>query len=135
MQLKGAQSSDYLAQLLRRGSLFIQHSVTAQNGDTEGLGVAILEAMASALPVVFTRHSGIPEAVEESVTGLLVEERDLKAMASAMSELLENPDRAVAMGVAGRKRVLAHFTQKQARDRLRAVMGFPPIEDGQACAA
>ena len=132
VQLHGAQSSDYVAQLLREGALFVQHSVTAQDGDTEGLPVAILEAMASALPVVSTRHSGIPEAVEDGVTGLLVEERDFEAMASAMSGLLENPDRAAAMGVAGRKRVLAHFTQAQARDRLRAIMGFPPIEDAQA---
>jgi colanic acid/amylovoran biosynthesis glycosyltransferase len=126
VQLRGAQSSGYVAQLLRGGALFVQHSITAQNGDTEGLPVAILEAMASALPVVSTRHSGIPEAVEEGVTGLLVNERDIKAMASAISDLLENPNRAAAMGVAGRKRVLAHFTQEQARDRLRAIMGFIP---------
>ena len=135
VQLHGVQSSDYVAQLFREATLFVQHSLTALNGDAEGLPVAILEAMASALPVVSTRHSGIPEAVQDGIIGLLVEERDVEAMASAMCELLENPDRAVAMGVAGRKRVLAHFTQKQARDRLRAVMGFPPIEDGQACAA
>ena len=87
--------------------------------------------MASALPVVSTRHGGIPEAVEDGVTGLLIQEHDFEAMVSAMCDLLENPDLAAAMGVAGRKRVLAHFTQEQARDRLRAIMGLPPIKDLQ----
>ena len=63
----------------------MQHSITASNGDTEGLPVGILEAMATALPVISTRHSGIPEAVEDGITGFLVEEHDVRGMAERMA--------------------------------------------------
>jgi glycosyltransferase involved in cell wall biosynthesis len=109
---------------MREASLFVQHSVTA-NGETEGLPVAILEAMASALPVVSTRHSGIPEAVLDNVTGYLVDEHDVDGMGVAMTKLFDHPKRAACMGVAGRERVLANFTQEMARDRLRALMRLP----------
>lgn len=122
VRLYGAQDHETVVRLMREAAIFVQHSVTAANGDTEGMPIAILEAMASALPVVSTRHSGIPEAVEHNVTGLLVEERDIDGMAAAMAELLDDPTRAAAMGVAGRARVLAHFTEDQTTERLRAIM-------------
>lgn len=125
--LRGAQNSTFVARLMMKASVFVQHSVTAPNGDCEGMPVAILEAMASELPVVSTRHSGIPEAVQDGVTGLLVEEHDVEGMAMAMEGLLTDPIRAEAMGKAGRRRVVEKFTQEQSRDRLRAIMGFPPI--------
>jgi glycosyltransferase involved in cell wall biosynthesis len=100
---------------------------SAADGDTEGLPVAILEAMASALPVVSTRHSGIPEAVLDGVTGHLVDEGDVDGMGAVMTTLFDHPERAASMGAAGRERVLAHFTHEKARNRLRAFMGFPPL--------
>jgi glycosyltransferase involved in cell wall biosynthesis len=135
IKMHGVQSRKFIAHLMREGLLFVQHSLTAANGDMEGLPVAILEAMASGLPVISTRHAGIPEAVTDSVTGLLVEERDVDAMAHAMSELLDSPDRAATMGAAGRERVLTYFTREMARDRLRAIMGFPPLSDSKGLAA
>jgi colanic acid/amylovoran biosynthesis glycosyltransferase len=123
VRLHGARPPHEVARYLRESSIFLQHSVTAENGDCEGMPVAILEAMASALPVVSTRHSGIPEAVQHGVTGLLSEERDVDGMAAAIGQLLVEPDRAEAMGLAGRRRVLDQFTQQQACDRLRAIMG------------
>jgi glycosyltransferase involved in cell wall biosynthesis len=122
--LLGVQSPDQVANAMRKASLFVQHSVTSEDGDTEGLPVAILEAMASALPVIATRHSGIPEAVIEGETGILVDEHDVSGMANAIISLLENPGRAKAFGEAGRRRVLSHFTHEQTRDRLRAIMGL-----------
>ena len=132
VRMHGVQSSDFVAGLMQEACLFVQHSVTARNGDAEGLPVAILEAMACALPVVSTRHSGIPEAVEDGMTGLLVDEHDVEGMAAAMAELLDNPDRAAAMGAAGRQRVLQHFTLDHTRDRLRAIMGFPSLVGAEA---
>jgi colanic acid/amylovoran biosynthesis glycosyltransferase len=127
VRLLGIRGSDSVAKLMSQASLFVQHSVIAENGDMEGFPVAILEAMGSALPVVSTRHSGIPEAVEECVTGLLVDEHDVEGMAGAMSTLLHDTERAAKMGLAGRKRLLAHYTHVQARDRLRAIMGFAAL--------
>jgi glycosyltransferase involved in cell wall biosynthesis len=132
VRMHGVQNSEFVARLMREASLFVQHSVTAADGDSEGLPVAILEAMASALPVIATRHSGIPEAVEHGVSGLLVDEGDVDTMAAAMAQLLDDRARAAAMGAAGRARVLAHFTLEQSRDRLRALMGLPPLSSSLA---
>lgn len=123
--LHGAQGPDVIAQLLQEATVFMQPSVIASNGDAEGLPVSILEAMASALPVVATRHSGIPYAVVDNLTGRLVEEHDVNAMATAMAELLDDPDRAATLGAAGRERVLAYFTQEKTCDRLRCIIGLP----------
>nr|MBA3326647.1 glycosyltransferase [Paracoccaceae bacterium] len=122
VSMHGTLDYEEYVRLMRRASLFVQHSVTAPNGDTEGFPVSIMEAMSTGLPVVSTRHSGIPEGVEEGVTGLLVAEGDTEAMAAAMTELLADPPRAARMGAAGRSRVLSHFTQQESLSRLRAIL-------------
>ena len=127
VQMHGVRGHDYVLGLMQQASMFVQHSVTASDGDSEGLPNAILEAMSVALPVVSTRHSGIPEAVTDGITGLLVEEHDVEGMAQAMMELLANPARATSMGNAGRKRICQEFTLEKSRDRLRAIMGLPPL--------
>lgn len=85
VRVHGAVSTEVKLRLLQECGVFVQHSVTdPETGDEEGLPAAIQEAMAHAMPVVSTRHAGIPEAVQESVTGLLVDEGDVKGMAAAM---------------------------------------------------
>jgi glycosyltransferase involved in cell wall biosynthesis len=84
--------------------LFVMSSVT------EGLGSAILEAMACRRAVVGTRAGGIPEAVVDGETGLLVSPRDDHALAGAMATLLKDPVRRARMGAAGRARVEAVFS-------------------------
>jgi colanic acid/amylovoran biosynthesis glycosyltransferase len=125
--LHGVQPRENVARLMEKASVFVQHSVTAPNGDAEGLPVAILEAMTSALPVVATRHSGIPEVVVHGATGLLVDENDVDGMAVAMSQLLSDPEMAEKMGRSSRERILRHFTLQQSLDRLRAVMCLSQI--------
>jgi len=106
---------------------FVQHSLRAADGDSEGTPVSILEAQASGLPVVATRHAGIPEVVLDGETGLLVAERDVDAMAAAMLRLLREPAYAGTMGAAGRRRVQELFTAERSlgllADILRRVMG------------
>jgi glycosyltransferase involved in cell wall biosynthesis len=114
---------------MHRASVFVQHSVTASNGDTEGFPIVIVEAMASALPVVSTRHSGIPEGVEDGVTGFLVAEGDVEGMGARLARLLADPSRAAEMGAAGHARFLANFTQATSLARVRAVLGLPPVHD------
>jgi glycosyltransferase involved in cell wall biosynthesis len=77
---------------------------------TEGLGSAILEAMACGKPVVGTRTGGIPEAVVDGTTGLLVPPRDDAALASAIRRLLADRDRREQYGRAGRARAEASFS-------------------------
>ena len=124
VRLLGARPSEKVAENMREASLFVQHSVTGADGNTEGLPVAILEAMASALPVVATKHNGIPEIVVEGETGLLVDEHDVPGMTRAIASLLVQPEIAFAMGQAARKRVLTHFDQKRTADRLRSILGL-----------
>ena len=76
----------------------------------EGLGTSLLDAMAFARPIVATTAGGIPEAVEDGQTGLLVPPRDPRALAEALAALLTDKARARALGAAGRQRFLARFS-------------------------
>lgn len=124
VRFHGAVPHETVVALMRNALVFVQHSVEASDGDCEGLPVAILEAMGHELPVVSTQHSGIPEAVADGETGLLVEEHDVEGMAAAMLALLDDLERAEAMGRAGRARVEAHFTHAHTAARLREIMGL-----------
>ncbi len=85
----------------------------------EGLPMALIEAMASGLPVVATEVSGSREVMLPNETGLLVPPGDVTLLAQALDFILSNPDRARAMGAAGRQRVEAGFSaQTQAREYL-----------------
>jgi starch synthase len=75
----------------------------------EPLGIVNLEAMACGTPVVGSRTGGIPEVVADGETGLLVPPGDDEQLAAALNALLADPDRARAMGQAGRKRAVAEF--------------------------
>lgn len=86
----GGISKETQKKLLSESSIFVQHSVTAKNGDKEGTPVAILEASAAGLPVVSTYHAGIPDTVIHEKTGFLVEEHYWKSMGEYMFQLLTN---------------------------------------------
>ncbi|WP_037336242.1 glycosyltransferase [Salinisphaera hydrothermalis] len=76
----------------------------------EGIALTVLEAMASALPVVATAVGGNPELVADGETGLLVPARRPEALADALARVVADPERARTMGEAGRRRVQAHFS-------------------------
>jgi colanic acid/amylovoran biosynthesis glycosyltransferase len=98
---------------------FVQHSVVADSGDSEGTPVAVLEASAAALPVIATWHAGIPDVIINNETGILVNECDIFSMATAMIKLIENKDLATKMGLAGRERIKNHFTMDKYINTLR----------------
>jgi glycosyltransferase involved in cell wall biosynthesis len=102
---------------------FVQHSLTADSGDAEGTPVAIIEAGAAGLPVVATRHGGIVDVVIEGVTGLLVDEGDVAAMAAAMLALARDPALAGLMGAAAAGHIRASFAQPAQLARLWAIIG------------
>ena len=85
-------------------------SVFCLSSRLEGLGTSLLDAMAFGLPVVATAAGGIPEAVEDGVTGRLVPPRDPAALADALAEALGNEERRRAWGAAGRRRFCERFT-------------------------
>jgi len=114
----GVLSSNQIAQLLRKMRCFVQHSVTALDGDMEGTPNTILEASASGLPVVSTRHAGIKEAVIDGKTGLLCAEYDTEAMAKNMIAIAKSKELAEKLGSAGRKHILLNYNMK---DRIKTL--------------
>jgi glycosyltransferase involved in cell wall biosynthesis len=96
-------------------------SVFCLSSHMEGLGTSLLDAMAFARPVVATRAGGIPDAVEDGVTGRLVPPRDPAALAGALLELLADPARRQAMGRAGRRRFEERFTADRMVEATLAV--------------
>jgi glycosyltransferase involved in cell wall biosynthesis len=117
VRLHGIAPEAVKQQLLGECGVFVQHSMTdPETGDEEGLPAAIQEAMAAGMAVVSTRHAGIPEAVIEGETGLLVDEGDVQAMAEAFVLI---GDRAGAMGRAGHAEAHAKHAWACERGRLR----------------
>ena len=110
VRFEGARSQRDVAACMRSVRAFVQHSQVAPDGDTEGSPVAVMEAQLSGLPVIATRHAGIPEVMLDGITGLLVDEGDVEAMAAAMVRLIQDPELAQSFGEAGRCRVQQHFT-------------------------
>jgi glycosyltransferase involved in cell wall biosynthesis len=90
-------------------TLFVLPCIMAKDGDRDGIPNVLLEAMAMQVPVVSTQLSGIPEVIEDGLTGLLVPSEDKDALAQAMARLLENPDLRAELGREGRKRVEERF--------------------------
>lgn len=77
----GALSHEEIRNEMNKANFLIQHSITANNGDSEGLPNTIIEAIALKIPVISTMHTGIPEIVKHEKNGLLCEERDVESMA------------------------------------------------------
>lgn len=107
--LTGVLKPEEIRELMKRMRTFVQHSVTAANGDKEGTPVTVLEASSSGLPVVSTRHSGIKEAVIDGQTGFLVDEYDITGMAERMITLADSAELAVQMGKAARNHMIANY--------------------------
>lgn len=91
---------------------FVQHSLTAENGDMEGTPVSVLEASAAGIPVISTKHAGISDVIIDEVTGLLIEEHDVEGMAKNMIRVIEDVEFAKKMGENGKQRILKNFTME-----------------------
>jgi glycosyltransferase involved in cell wall biosynthesis len=101
---------------------FVQHSIRAESGDCEGTPVAILEASGSGLPVISTKHAGIPDVIMNGETGILVEEHDVEGMAAAMKKLLTDKSIAREMGIAGKKNIKNNFSMKRHIEALTRII-------------
>lgn len=109
----GVLTPNEIAQEMSNSFCFIQHSKQASNGDKEGTPVAILEAMAAALPVVSTRHAGIVDVVSDSANGFLVEEGDIEEMAMRIVELFSDKAIAKQLGLMGRGVIQNNFRHNE----------------------
>jgi colanic acid/amylovoran biosynthesis glycosyltransferase len=132
--LLGARTQEEVRHELRSSHLFLAPSVTSADGDKEGIPVAIMEAMATGLPVVSTVHSGIPELVQDGVTGWLAPERDVGALAGKIALLLNRPETWRGLVTAARGRIETDFNSAVQHARLAEFFGrvaFPAGPPGR----
>jgi colanic acid/amylovoran biosynthesis glycosyltransferase len=122
VEFLGARSQEEVAALMRRARAFVQHSMTAPDGDSEGTPVSIIEAQMSGLPVISTRHAGIPEVVLQGETGFLVDEGDVQGMGRMMGMLAKEPGLAARLGEQARNRALARYTLGGHLERLADIL-------------
>jgi colanic acid/amylovoran biosynthesis glycosyltransferase len=118
VRFAGFLSRAQLREELFRSHVFLQPSELGRDGNQEGVPNAMLEAMASGLPVFATRHGGIPEAIEERVSGVLIDERDHGALAKALLDWTERPEALHGLAEAGARAVAAKFEQNAAASAL-----------------
>jgi colanic acid/amylovoran biosynthesis glycosyltransferase len=128
VELQGVRSQAEVATVMQQARAFVQHSITTHDGDSEGTPVAVLEAGASGLPVVSTRHAGIKDAVIHQKTGLLVEEGDIHTMAEHMIRLAKDPQLAASLGKAGREWVSSEYSMDKSINRLWSIIEATKME-------
>ena len=119
--LHGRQDSAFVRHLLDEAHLFVLASMEAADGDTEGAPVALMEAHASGLPVVSTRHAGVPEVVLDGQSGLLVPENDPDVLARAIRQLIRDNEDWPTLGAAGRAHVEETFDVAPCTEELLGV--------------
>jgi len=117
----GFISQDQLRDIFYASHIFLHPSETGRDGNQEGIPNSMLEAMASGLPVFATQHGGIPEAIENGVSGVLVPERDDKALARALFEAAQDRHFLSGIGRAGAEAVAEKFDQSTQVRRLEDI--------------
>jgi colanic acid/amylovoran biosynthesis glycosyltransferase len=118
VNLLGAKQQQEIIEILDNSHIFMAPSVTAANGDRDAPLNTLKEAMAMGLPVISTYHGGIPELVEDGISGFLVPERDTDAIAAKINYLIAHPELWSEMGRAGRARVEEKYDTNKLNDEL-----------------
>ena len=121
VELMGPRTQDEVSRLLRTANCYVQPSVITPSGKMEGIPVALMEAMASGIPVVATCISGIPELVRNGDTGWLVPPENVEALADALSQIHSDPVEAHKRVQSGRKWVLEEFELSSNAKRLSSL--------------
>ncbi len=115
---QGPKVQEEIVGLYHAADIFMLPSVTASNGDMEGQALVLQEAQAAELPVLSTRHNGIPDGVLEGKSGFLVPERDDAALAEKIIYLIEHPDERRKMGLCGKDYVIHKYDTRIVTQQL-----------------
>jgi colanic acid/amylovoran biosynthesis glycosyltransferase len=118
VSLRGWQTPAEVEKAMAESDIFISPSVTGTDGDQEGTPTVLIEASARCLPIVSTHHAGIAEVVRHGVSGFLVPEKDVDAMTDKIRYLVENPEKRIEFGRAGRRHVKTFHDIRMLNDRL-----------------
>ncbi|BAY41411.1 glycosyltransferase (plasmid) [Nostoc sp. NIES-2111] len=121
VKLLGWKQQKEIVEILNKCHIFVAPSITGKDGNQDAPVNTLKEAMAMGLPVISTRHGGIPELVEDGVSGFLVPERDAEAIAIKLTYLIEHPQVWETMGKAGRARVEEKYDMHRLNDELVAI--------------
>lgn len=122
VSLPGSVKHSIVEQFFGESAIFVQHSITALNGDKEGTPVSVMEASAAGIPVVSTRHAGIPDVIDDGKTGYLVDEGDFLKMADKISELLSCQELRLQLGRAGNSKMLATQSDNVYRENMEHII-------------
>uniref|UniRef100_UPI003AE4FE5E glycosyltransferase n=1 Tax=Paracoccus sp. T5 TaxID=3402161 RepID=UPI003AE4FE5E len=114
----GSRAHGDVKEQLARADVFILPSITAKDGDLEGIPVALMEAMAAGLTVVSSYHSGIPELIESERTGLLAPEKDVFRLSQHIRHVIDHPDHCDLMARAARQTIEHDFNNRLLNDQL-----------------
>ncbi|UPG92581.1 glycosyltransferase [Luteibacter aegosomatissinici] len=120
IQLSGRRDKTHVQAALRGADVFALPSVTAADGDQEGIPVSLMEAMAAGVPCLSTLHSGIPELIEDGRSGWLVPERDAEALAQKLAAIQRGSYDLLQIARCARETIENRFNQRQLHDQLAA---------------
>lgn len=117
----GALPPDEVARWMQRAWVMAAPSVTARDGDSEGLPTVVVEAAASGMPIVGADHSGIPEAVIDGKTGFVVPEREAAALAARLRDILGSAELRHRLGAGARALAERRFDGRRQSERLETL--------------
>jgi colanic acid/amylovoran biosynthesis glycosyltransferase len=129
VKLLGWKQQKEIVEILDTCHIFVAPSVTGADGNQDAPVNTLKEAMAMGLPVISTLHGGIPELVEDGISGFLVPERDADAIAQKLTYLIEHSQEWQKMGKASRKRVEENYDMTKLNDELVAI--YQQMLDGE----
>jgi glycosyltransferase involved in cell wall biosynthesis len=121
VSLPGKVPSVVLEKLFSGADMFVLPAIIDKNGDTEGLGVVLVEAMTYKLPVVASNVGGIPDVIIPGKSGILVEEKNSQALSEAMIKLLKAPDEMKVLGEKGFDFVSGYFSWERVINNIEAI--------------
>ena len=122
VSMPGFKPQEEIRQALNDADIFLLPSKTAADGDMEGIPVALMEAMAVGLPVVSTYHSGIPELIQNNISGWLVSENDADELAATLLRLSRGDIDVAPVVAAARHKVETEFNQHIAYGELAKIL-------------
>lgn len=117
----GKVSTDYLKELYEKCDVFVLPSIVDSRGDTEGLGVVLLEALAYKKPIVATDVGGIRDVIKNERTGLLVPQKDPGALSDAILRLLRDKELARRLGHEGHQYAREYFSWDRILSKLESL--------------
>jgi colanic acid/amylovoran biosynthesis glycosyltransferase len=120
VHMHGSLPEDRVAEMFDEADIFVLPSLVGSSGRMDGVPVVLMEALACGVPAIASRLSGIPELVEDGVTGTLAEEGDVASLVSALLRVISDPVATAKMARAGRRRVVAEYNVERSATSLAA---------------